>query len=139
MDVILPGRRLTSFLPVASEISLFGLGETRPCGILSACFDSSMVKQIMMCDGCREECKSYMHLRDVTFRMANKNFTEKYEVGYAIGSRDFTDELKDRIFCAPYCLENYLTTKITGQSSSDRYFFPGSQVGTDSPQGKVGK
>jgi hypothetical protein len=98
-----------------------------------------MIKEVVVCDNCHDECRSYMHFRDVTFRLANKNFTEKYPVGYTIGFRDFTGELKDRVFCSAECLEDYLTRKITGRSSNDRYFFPGDQVGADSPQGKVGK
>lgn len=74
-----------------------------------------------------------MHFKNVEFRLAN-NFN-----GRTIGFHDFGKDLVEKSFCSVECLREYILTKLSGQSSADKYFMPGEQVGADSPQGLVGK
>lgn len=75
----------------------------------------------VVCDGCNEECKYYIEIKDATLTCANGKKLS-CSLGYA------HLDMKDKHFCSPSCMADWFYNKMPNQHRGD-YFFPSDQIG----------
>lgn len=76
---------------------------------------------VTICDGCREECHHFIHIKEGMLRAANgKNLS------VVLGHSDI--EMKEKHFCSAECMVDWFYEKMPHERRG-QFYFPGSQVG----------